>query len=132
MQDFTIGAGIASLAFWGFIAAVVLGGIWYDIRRRAEQQKTIRSIVESGQQLDQKMLESILATEKADPIKTSKDMKLAAIIIFFVGVGMVIFGILVGMQDQRALFPMMGIGGLMFAIGAGLWLASQFIAKNND
>ena len=27
-----LGAGLAAMAFWGFIAAVVVGGIWYAVR----------------------------------------------------------------------------------------------------
>ena len=42
MENFTLGAGLASLAFWGFIAAVVVAGIWYDMRNKAEKQKTIQ------------------------------------------------------------------------------------------
>ena len=34
MQGLTLGAGLASLAFWGFIASVVVAGIWFDIRKR--------------------------------------------------------------------------------------------------
>ncbi|MCP4411969.1 MAG: hypothetical protein GY808_05290 [Gammaproteobacteria bacterium] len=57
MENFSMGAGIASLAFWGFISVVVIGGIWNDIRKKAEQHKTIRSIVESGQHLEEKVID---------------------------------------------------------------------------
>ena len=132
MENFTLGAGLASLAFWGFIAAVVVAGIWYDIRKKAEQQKTIRAIVESGQKLDEDVLASVLTKEKADPKQTSKDMKMSSIITFFVGVGMVIFGIFLSFHDMKALFAMMGIGGLLFAIAGGMWIASTYIAKSDD
>ena len=50
MQSFSLGAGLAALAFWGFIASVVVAGIWYDIRKRDAQHETVRRIVESGTQ----------------------------------------------------------------------------------
>ena len=48
-----LGAGLASLAFWGFIAAVVVGGMWYALRERQAQYETIRSLIESGQTIDE-------------------------------------------------------------------------------
>ena len=57
MQGFTIGAGLASLAFWGFIAAVVVAGIWYDIRKKESAHETVRRLFESGQPVDQKMVD---------------------------------------------------------------------------
>ena len=48
-----IGAGLAALAFWGFIAAVVVAYYWDSIRKRDAQHETVRRALESGQQLDQ-------------------------------------------------------------------------------
>ena len=131
MENFSMGAGMASLAFWGFIAVVVIGGIWYDIRRKAEQQKTIRSIVESGKDLDPKVIDSLLKTESTDPVQTSKDLKTAAIVTFFVGVGLTAFGLIIGIQEPQARIPLAGIGGLLFCIAAGLWLAGAYKIKNS-
>ena len=130
MENFTLGAGLASIAFWGFIAAVVVAGIWNDIRKKAEQQKTIRTIVESGQKLDQEILDSILRAEKTDPKQTSKDLKTAAFIVFGVGIGMIIFGLVIGFSEPKATMPLSGIGGLLLAIGGGLWAASEYIIKD--
>lgn len=131
MENFSLGAGMASIAFWGFIAVVVIGGIWYDIRRKAEQQKTIRSIVESGKDLDPKVIESLLKTETADPVQTSKDLKTSAIVTFFVGVGLAAFGLIIGIQEADARIPLLGIGGLMFGIATGLWIAGTYKLKNS-
>ncbi len=35
-----LGAGLSALAFWGFIAAVVVAGIWYSVRERQAQYET--------------------------------------------------------------------------------------------
>ena len=131
MENFSMGAGMASIAFWGFIAAVVIGGIWYDIRRKAEQQRTIRSIVESGKDLDPKVIESLLKTESSDPVQTSKDLKTSAIVTFFVGVGLAAFGFIIGIQEPQAIIPLAGIGGLLFCISAGLWIAGVYKLKNS-
>ncbi len=127
MENFSMGAGIASLAFWGFIAAVVIGGIWNDIRKKAEQQKTIRSIVESGQHLDEKVIESILSTGKSDPIETGNDLKLASIIVFFVSIGLAIFGLVMGIVHSKIILPLLGVACLVFCVALGLRFAAIFM-----
>ena len=42
MQGFRSGAGLAALAFWGFIATVVVAGTWNDILMREAQHETVR------------------------------------------------------------------------------------------
>lgn len=61
MQGFTLGAGLAALAFWGFIASVVVAGVWNDIRKREAQHETVRRLFESGRELDEKTLDKLLA-----------------------------------------------------------------------
>ena len=43
-----LGAGLAAPAFWGFIAAVVGGGIWYAVREKEAQHETLRRMIDSG------------------------------------------------------------------------------------
>ena len=42
-----IGLGLASLAFWGFVAAVSVAGIWSEIRNKDAQHETMRRIVDA-------------------------------------------------------------------------------------
>jgi hypothetical protein len=120
------------MAFWFFIAAIIVSGIWYDLRKKAEQQKTIRTIVESGKDLDEKIIESILATEKEDPAKTAGDLRLAALITGSAGVGLAIFGLFLGFVDEKAVMALVGIGALVGCIGGGLWLASEMKRKESE
>ena len=55
-----LGAGLSALAFWGFIAAVVVAGIWYSVRERQAQYETLRRIIESGQPADEALVDKIL------------------------------------------------------------------------
>jgi len=132
MENFSMGAGIASLAFWGFIATVVIGGIWSDIRKKADQQKTIRSIVESGQHLDEKVIESILSTGKSDPVETGNDLKLASIIVFFVSIGLAIFGLVMGMLHTKVIIPLLGVACLVFCVALGLRVAAIFMLNQKE
>jgi len=131
MENFTVGAGISLLAFWGFIAVVVIGGIWNDIRKKAEQQKTIRCIVESGQHLDEKVVESILSAGRTEPIETGNDLKLASIIVFFVSLGLAIFGLVMGISNAKIIIPLLGVACLVFCVALGLRFAAIYMLNQN-
>ena len=42
MDEFGVGAGLAALAFWGFLAAVVFATYWDASKKRESQQETLR------------------------------------------------------------------------------------------
>ena len=54
-----LGAGLAAFAFWGFIAAVVVGGIWYAVREKEAQHETLRRMIDSGRDLDEEAISRI-------------------------------------------------------------------------
>ena len=37
--------GLSALAFWGFVAAVVVAGIWYGLRERQAQYETLSRMI---------------------------------------------------------------------------------------
>ena len=73
-----IGTGLGALAFWGFLGAVVVAGIWYDLRRRQAQQETLREIVRSGGALDPAVIDKLLAHRDDNGEETARDLKIAA------------------------------------------------------
>ena len=46
------GAGLAALAFWGFIAAIVVAGIWDGAKKREAQHETLRRMLIAGGTLE--------------------------------------------------------------------------------
>jgi hypothetical protein len=128
MQSFSLGAGLASLAFWGFIAAVVVAGIWYDIRKREAQQETIRRLFESGRELDPAVMDRLLSNsgDKAD--RLDRAFKLTGWILLPVAVGLVIMGLVLGMQFPEAKLPLLGAAGLVACVGLG-FLGTARMAK---
>lgn len=119
-----IGAGLASLAFWGFVAAVVVGGMWYAIREKEAQHETIRRLVESGQALDEEVL-ARLSLLGAGEKRHDREYKMIAMYILPVGVGMGIFGMVMGTQYPETLAPLLGVGALLLVMGAGFWVAGK-------
>lgn len=61
MENIGLGAGLASLAFWGFVATAVVAGVWENIRKRDAQHETVRRLLESGQPINQDLLDKLIS-----------------------------------------------------------------------
>jgi hypothetical protein len=116
-----LGGGLASLAFWGFLAAVVVGGIWYAVREKEAQHETVRRIVESGRPIDEKVVESIFR----DNDKTPQDLRVGGIITLSVAPGLAMLGWFLSFISDAALMPLLGVAVLVGSVGAGLLLAAR-------
>jgi len=51
---------VASVAFWAFIAVVVIANVWREVAMRRETEMTIRMALEKGQQLDAATVDQLL------------------------------------------------------------------------
>ena len=81
MQSFTLGAGLAALAFWGFIAAVVVSGVWFDIRKREAQHETVRRIIESGKPIDDELMDKLLSLGSGKSERLDRGFKITGFIM---------------------------------------------------
>ena len=125
MQGFTLGAGLAAMAFWFFIAAVVVGGIWYDIRKKEAQQETIRRLFESGQKVDEKMIDKLMASTKDGTERLDRAFQITAMILLPVAVGLVVLALVLGLGVPDAKLPLLGVAGLVACIGLGFGVAAK-------
>jgi hypothetical protein len=120
-----LGAGLAALAFWGFLAAVVVAGIWYGIREKEAQHETMRRIVESGQPIDEKAVAMVFRGES----RPDRDLKIAAMIVIACAPGLAILGYALSFISEKALMPLLGVAGLVGFVGIGLWVASKIAER---
>ena len=74
-----VGAGIASLAFWGFMAAAVIVGTWDDAKKREAQHETLRRDDRRRQALDEALMTKLMGGE---PKRLDRDLAVGAIIVF--------------------------------------------------
>ena len=51
--------GLGAFGFWLFIAAVVIAALWYSLRRQQMRNETIQKLIESGQPIDQDLLDKL-------------------------------------------------------------------------
>ena len=129
MQSFTLGAGLAALAFWGFIATVVVAGIWYDIRKREAQQETLRRMFESGRPMDDALMDKLLAMGSDKSDRLDRAFKMTGWILMPAAIGLVILGLVLGMQVPDAKLPLLGVAGLVACLGVGFLAAAKMASR---
>ena len=129
MQSFTLGAGLAALAFWGFLAVVVASGIWYDIRKKESQQETIRRLFESGQPVDEKLMDKLMSHSSDKGERLDRAFKLTGVILLPAAVGLAVLGLVLGLQTPEARLPLLGVSGLVGCLGLGFLGASRMARR---
>ena len=102
MQGFSLGAGLAALAFWGFLASIIVAGIWNDIRKREAQQETLRRLLESGQPIDEALMDKLLSLGGGKRQRLDRDFKMVAFIVLPAAVGLAILGLVLGVVRMLA------------------------------
>jgi hypothetical protein len=129
VENVGLGAGLASLAFWGFLAAAVVAGVWDSIRKRDAQHETVRRMIESGQPLNQELLDKLISASSGGKRRLDRDIKLAALYILPVAAGMTAFAWIMGGYYPHAGPPLFGVAALLGCIGVGFWVASTIVAR---
>ena len=119
-----VGAGIASLAFWGFMAAAVIVGVWDGAKKREAQHETLRRMIEGGKPLDEALMTKLMG---GDPKRPDRDLAVGAIIVFAVAIGLAVLGVVLSEINEIALIALLGAAGLVACVGTGLWVASRYM-----
>lgn len=121
-----IGEGLAALAFWGFIAAVVVAGVWYGIRERQAQHETLRRIIDSGQAVDPALVDQVLGGGR----RTDRGLKIAGLIVIFVAPGLAVLAWFISQLSPAWLMPLLGAAALVAFVGIGLLVAARFAERS--
>jgi len=123
--------GLGASAFWLFIAAVVVAGIWSSTRERESKQQLLKDIISKSETLDDatiaKLMTLVEADKKQDAASTKQGFEIAYKITGASAVGLVVLGVMVG-----AFMPMLGVGGLVACVSYGLYLAAGSIVVDDD
>ena len=129
MENIGLGAGLAALAFWGFVAAVVVAGIWDNIRKREAQHETVRRLVESSQNVDQELMDKLLSLSDAGRKRHDEDFKVTGLWLLPVSVGLALFGLILGSQVPDAQAPILGAAALVGCLGIGALVAARIARR---
>ncbi|MCY6381972.1 hypothetical protein [Hoeflea prorocentri] len=126
-----VGAGLAALGFWFFIAAVIIAGIWYDIAKRRTQHETLRRIVESGQAIDEDVLDKVLASTTGGGARLERELMVYGLISLFVAPGIAVLAWLVSLQYAPAFYPILGAAFLVGFAAFGLIASARYVARRD-
>jgi hypothetical protein len=104
-----LGAGLAALGFWLFMAVIIAVGVWAMVRRRDMQKELVQRMLDSGQKFDQEMLDRIFPPRAA--------ARNAGIVLVF-------FGFLVAAMGLAAdiHYPIVALGALALLSGVYVWM----------
>ena len=122
-----LGAGLAAFAFWGFIAAVVVGGIWYAVREKEAQHETLRHLIDSGKDLDEETIGRVFK----DNSRPERDLKIGGIIAAAAAPGLAVLGWFLRNVSEEAFSALSGVAGLVAFVAVGLLIAAR-VAENSS
>lgn len=129
MQEWGIGAGLAALAFWVFIAAVSVAGVWENIRKREAKHETVRRLVESGQKIDSDLMDKLIGLTDNKSERPDRVFFITGLWVLPVAVGMAFFGLVMGHFYPKVYGPMFGVAALLGVLGLGFLLASKIVGR---
>jgi hypothetical protein len=123
-----LGGGLVAIAFWGFIASCVVGGIWYAIREKQAQHETLRRIIESGKDIDADLIDRVMS----DGGKSKQDLRVAGYITMSVAPGLVLLGYVleVAADNDKIFTIMLGVSGLVFFVAIGMLFAARVVERD--
>lgn len=132
MESMTLGMGFAALGFWLFVAAMVAVGVWDSIRKRETQHETLRRMVESGQPLDEALLDRVLSVHKESK-DMGRDLRVGGWITLALGPGLAAFGWILGIAlDEVLTYIMLAVAVLMLFISAGLFIGAKAVYGRDE
>ena len=117
-------AGLGALGFWLFIGAIVVAGIWFDVRRRESEQETLRRVVESGQTIDSAVIDKLLKVGGGQS-RTDRDLKVSGLIVISLAPGIAILGWFLAKLQPELMSVMLGVAILLGLLGIGLLIAGK-------
>lgn len=121
----SLGGGLAAFGFWGFVAAIVVAGMWYDMRIRQARHETLRQMIESGQTADRDLVDKLIGANN----HLDRNLKVAGLILLAAAPGIAVLGWLLSYLASWALLPLLGAAALLLCIGVGLLIASRAVER---
>ncbi|HIG42835.1 MAG: DUF6249 domain-containing protein [bacterium] len=124
-----IGAGLAALAFWGFVGIAVIAGVWDNIRKREAQHETIRRLIESGQPLDHELMAKLSLVANGSETRQDQALQITGLWLLPVSVGLGVFGVILGSYQPEAFGPLLGVSALTACMAIGFLISAKVAGR---
>lgn len=132
---------LGAAAFWFFVAAVVVAGIWKKKHGEALRHETVRLLIEKNQKIDEAQLAKLLNPEPPDwmglqpkpgkPGDAYRALRIIGTITMFVALGLLIACFwrvnMLGIHDKSVLGMATGIP-IIAMVGFGVFVSARFVA----
>jgi hypothetical protein len=118
-----------AIVFWIFVTVAAVAGIAADYKKRKAALAPLTAAIERGQQLDPALVERLMAPEK-DSGPNPLYLRVGGIITFAAGVGIMVLALFLSREAPGALLPILGAGGLVVCVGAGLIVAARAVEQH--
>lgn len=122
-------AAIVLMTFAMLASLVLCITIFLRFRARMEYQKTVRLVIERGQELTPEFLERLSEAQPARRAPKHRDLKIGVVSVAL-GLGIAAFGYLLGEDD--VVRPMIAIGNVPFLIGLALIALWKFTPRDKE
>jgi len=129
MQEWGLGAGLAAIAFWMFIAAISVAGVWDGIRKREAKHETVRRLVESGKEIDSELMDKLMGLTDNKSERPDRVFFITGLWVLPVAVGLVALGYGLGFISPEAKVALFSVAGLAGVLGIGFILASKIVGR---
>lgn len=129
MQEWGLGAGLAAIAFWTFIAAISVAGVWENIRKREAKHETVRRLIESGKEIDPELMDKLIGLTDSKSERPDRVFFITGLWILPVSVGMIALGFGLGFISEEAEVALYGVSGLLAVLGLGFLVASKIVGR---
>lgn len=118
---------LVGVAFWIFVATVVVAGIWLANVQSKEMQKTIRHAIDKDVQIDAALVYKLIPGKTIKP----EGFYIGGIISTAAGLGLPILGYFIGRIAPDYFFPIVGSGILVGLIGISLIGCGLVVSHRN-
>ncbi len=126
METMGWGSGLGAAAFWAFLAIIIAAGIWYAAHRSDAQQETLRHLIDSGQPLDEALVDKLLDANG----RLDRSLKAAGVILLFIAPGVAILGWLLARLDPWVFTALLGAAIVIGCAAFGLLAAAGSIRRS--
>ena len=129
MENIGMGAGLAAIGFWAFVAIVVVAGIWDNVRKREAKHETLRRMIEGGDKLDRDLMNKLLSISNESSENLGRDLKVSGLIMIFIAPGIAALSFFLGELSAAAETALLGVSVLIGLIAIGLMVAGKAAEK---
>ena len=115
-----MGSALVGVAFWAWLAAVVIAGEIGETKRRRADLDLIRFTIEKGQPLSAELIQQLFA-------KPATPLLIGGIVTLAAGFGLVIFSLFLARNNPRSGWIVAGGGMIAICVGTGLVISYRLV-----